>query len=55
MSLQLRRQGFDTFFLYEPEVGHVLTRYLIEQAGLWQDACEHAFQLLGQPRRSAGR
>jgi hypothetical protein len=53
LSLQLRRAGFDTFFLYEPEVGHLLTRYLIEQAGLRQDACEHAFQLLGQPRRVA--
>ncbi len=41
----------DTFMLYEPEVGHRLTRYLMDQAGLRQQACEHAFELLGQPRR----
>jgi len=41
----------DTFFLYEPEVGHLLTRHLMETSGLRQDACEHAFVLLGQPRR----
>jgi hypothetical protein len=41
----------DTFMLYEPEVGHVLTRYLMERTGLRQQACEHAFELLGQPRR----
>ncbi len=43
----------DTFFLYEPEVGHLLTRFLIEHAGLRQQACEHVFELLGQPRRVA--
>ncbi|MFH1268805.1 MAG: HEAT repeat domain-containing protein, partial [Planctomycetota bacterium] len=41
----------DTFMLYEPEVGHLLTRHLLEQSGLRQEACEHAFTLLGQPRR----
>jgi len=41
----------DTFILYEPEVGHLLTRYLLDHAGLRQQACEHAFQVLGQPRR----
>ena len=41
----------DTFFLYEPEVGHLLTRHLIERTGMRQRACEHAFELLGQPRR----
>jgi HEAT repeat protein len=41
----------DTFLLYEPEVGHLLTRHLMELSGLRQDACEHAFELLGQPRR----
>lgn len=41
----------DTFLLYEPEVGHLLTRYLLEMSGLRQEACEHAFELLGQPRR----
>ena len=41
----------DTFILYEPEVGHLLTRHLVSRAGLRQQACEHAFELLGQPRR----
>jgi HEAT repeat protein len=41
----------DTFLLYQPEVGHLLTRYLMELSGLRQVACEHAFELLGQPRR----
>jgi len=41
----------DTFMLYEPEVGHLLTRYFLEFTGLRQQACEHAFELLGQPRR----
>lgn len=41
----------DTFMLYEPEVGHLLTRHLMDQAGLRQQACEHAFALLGRPRR----
>jgi len=43
----------DTFFLYQPEVGHVLTQYLIELTGLRQDACEHALTSLGQPGRAA--
>ncbi len=43
----------DTFMLYEPEVGHVLTRHLIDQAGLRQEACEQAMLALGQPRRAA--
>lgn len=42
----------DTFILYEPEVGHRLTRHLMEAAGLRQEACEHAFVLLGRPRRA---
>ncbi|MEE8452764.1 MAG: HEAT repeat domain-containing protein [Thermoguttaceae bacterium] len=41
----------DTFMLYEPEVAHHLTRYLMNHVGLRQQACEHAFELLGQPRR----
>lgn len=41
----------DTFLLYEPEVGHLLTRHLMELSGLRQQACEHAFEVLGQPRR----
>lgn len=41
----------DTFMLYEPEVGHLLTRYLMEKSGLRQAACEHAMQQLGQVRR----
>jgi len=41
----------DTFLLYEPEVGHLLTRHLIDRTGMRQRACEHAFELLGQPRR----
>ena len=43
----------DTFMLYEPEVGHLLTRYLLDRVDLRQQACEHAFELLGQPRRVA--
>jgi HEAT repeat protein len=42
----------DTFILYQPEVGHQLTRYLLERSGRRQEACEHAFALLGQPRRA---
>ncbi|MCP4787529.1 MAG: hypothetical protein GY878_28705 [Fuerstiella sp.] len=45
----------DTFMLYEPEVGHLLTRHLMEASGLRQAACEHAFELLGQPRKMPGR
>ncbi len=42
----------DTFMLYEPEVGHLLTRHLMNVAGLRQEACEQAFLVLGQPRRA---
>ena len=41
----------DTFMLYEPEVGHLLTRHLIREAGFRQETVEHAFELLGQKRR----
>ena len=43
----------DTFMLYEPEVGHWLTRYMMDAAGLRRSALEHAFELLGQQRRMA--
>ena len=43
----------DTFMLYELEVGHLLTRHLMNVAGLRQQACEHAFEVLEQPRRIA--
>lgn len=43
----------DTFMLYEPEVAHLLTRHLLEAAGLCQEAAEQAFARLGQPRRVA--
>jgi HEAT repeat protein len=43
----------DTFMLYQPETGHLLTRYLLEAAGLRQEAAEQAFVRLGQPRRAA--
>lgn len=41
----------DTFMLYQPEVGHLLTRHLLERSGLRQEACEQAFLRLEQPRR----
>jgi HEAT repeat protein len=41
----------DTFFLYQPEVGHLLTRHLMEHSGLRQEACEQAMKICGQPRR----
>lgn len=41
----------DTFVLYEIEVGHRLTRYLLERGGLRQEACEQAFTQLGLARR----
>jgi HEAT repeat protein len=41
----------DAMMLYEPEPAHLLTRRLLTTAGLRQQACEHAFELLGQPRR----
>ena len=37
----------DTFFLYEQEPGHLLTRYLLEHCGLREAALEHTFRLLG--------
>ncbi len=40
----------DTFFLYEPEVGHLLTRHLLDAAGLRREALEHAFAILGGKR-----
>jgi len=43
----------DTFMLYEPEVGHLLTGRLMEQSGLRQEACEIAMLGCGQPRRVA--
>lgn len=36
----------DTFFLYQPEVGHLLTRHLLDHSGRRQEACDHAFALL---------
>lgn len=41
----------DTFLLYQPEVAHLLTRHLLDAAGLRQEAAEQAFARLGQPRR----
>ena len=43
----------DTYILYQPEVGHLLTRHLLEQSGLRQEACEQAMLRLGQARRAA--
>ena len=42
----------DAMMLYEEEVGHLLTRHLMVVSDLRRAACEHAFQLLGQPRRT---
>lgn len=42
----------DTFLLYRPEVAHVLTRYVMERTGCRQEACEHAFRVLGQTQRN---
>jgi HEAT repeat protein len=39
----------DTFILYQPEVGHRLTRHLMEQSGRRREAVEHAFALLNRP------
>ena len=41
----------DRSMLYEPAGHDLLTRHLLEVSGLRQEACEHAFELLGQPRR----
>jgi len=43
----------DRFMLYEPAVPDLLTCHLMERTGLRQEACEHAFERLGQPRRIA--
>jgi len=43
----------DTFMLYQPEIGHLLTRHLLQVAGLRQEACEHAMTTMGQTRRVA--
>lgn len=43
----------DTFMLYQPEGGHLLTRHLLEAAGLRQEAAEQALVALGQARRVA--
>ncbi|MDY0168155.1 MAG: HEAT repeat domain-containing protein [Thermoguttaceae bacterium] len=45
----------DAMVLYEPDAGQVLTQYLMELSGLRQEACEHVFEQLGQPRRDGGR
>lgn len=42
----------DTFMLYQPEAGHLLTRYLLERSGLRQEAAEQAFERLALPRRA---
>ncbi len=41
----------DRAMLYQPASPAVLTRHLMRASGLRQEACEHAFLLLGQPRR----
>ena len=41
----------DAGMLYQREVGQMLTAYLLDQAGTRQQACEFAFEKLGQPRR----
>ncbi|MFW6108207.1 MAG: HEAT repeat domain-containing protein, partial [bacterium] len=44
-------QDHDAAMLYEPEIGERMTRWLLEACGLRQEACEQAFDHLGQPRR----
>ena len=39
----------DTFMLYQPEVGHLVTRHLMEKSGRRQEACEHVFKQLAKP------
>jgi hypothetical protein len=41
----------DRAMLYETAASDLLTRHLMEASGLRQEACEYAFELLGQPRR----
>jgi HEAT repeat protein len=43
----------DTFLLYRQEVAHVLTGHVIERTGRRQEACEHAFRVLGQATRNS--
>ncbi|MFW6170849.1 MAG: HEAT repeat domain-containing protein, partial [Planctomycetota bacterium] len=45
----------DTFFLYEPEPAHRLTRHVLETCGLREEAVEHAFELLGQGKKEASQ
>lgn len=42
----------DRFMVYETAVPDLLTRHLMEHSGLRQEACEHAFELLGLERRA---
>ena len=44
-------QDLDGAFLYEHESCPLVTSYLLDQAGMRQEACETAFVALGQPRR----
>ena len=39
----------DTFMLYQPEVGHLVTRHLMEISGRRQEACDHVFERLARP------
>ena len=45
----------DTFMLYQPEVGHLLTRHLLEPAGLRQEACRAGVAGAGPAAARAGR
>ena len=44
---------YDTFFLYEPEPSHLLTRYLLQRSGMLSAAREHTFALLEAPSSSS--
>ncbi|HOD81312.1 MAG: translocation protein TolB [Planctomycetes bacterium ADurb.Bin126] len=44
-------QDYDGMVLYEQESTQLLSRHLLELAGLRQEAVEAAFEALGQPRR----
>jgi HEAT repeat protein len=49
-SIITNMQGdHDTFMLYQPEVGHLVTRHLMEKSGRRQEACEHVFEQLARP------
>ena len=39
----------DTFMLYQPEVGHLVTRHLMEKSTRRQEACDHVFERLARP------